>query len=229
MKLGVVIPAAGSGKRFGSTLPKQFQPLNGVPLLVHAIRVFEDSSFNCSVVLAVHPDYKMTVQNMVMRYNLTCVSALVDGGAERSESIDNALCDPSLRSCQLIAVHDAVRPFHTEELLERLVRTAEQFGAAVPCVPLSDTIKVVRNYTVVETVPRTDLRAIQTPQVFNAQLLRSCYESLGELDGSITDDASVLELCGKSVYTVDGLTENIKITTQQDFAFAQFLLHKEDY
>lgn len=228
MSIGVIIPAAGVGRRFGSALPKQFQPLNGVPIIVHAIRVFETTQLPIQVVVAVSEEYILTMQNLVATYGLKNVAAIVPGGAERSQTIAKAIHHPALQQATVLAVHDAVRPFHTFELFKTLVQTAKEHGSAIPCVPLTDTIKEVRDGIVSRTIPREKLRAAQTPQVFDAHLLRDCYSKLSEIDGRITDDASVLELCGIQPHVVEGLAENVKITTQHDFDVAQFVLHKRD-
>ncbi len=225
MSVAVVIPAAGSGKRFGGDLPKQYIVLAGIPVLARTLMAFEQAACVQAIVVAAHPDYAAQVQNMAEQYGISKLCACVPGGTERQHSIVNALAVEAVRACDIVLVHDAVRPFVDEVLINAVVAAARTFGAAIPGLVPKDTIKEVdAANSIVCTHHRAMLRAVQTPQGFRRELLDTAYQRAGAEEFLGTDDASVVERAGHTVHVVDGREENIKITTPVDMKLAELLL-----
>lgn len=226
MSTTVIIPAAGSGKRFGNPIPKQFLLLGEIPILARTLTVFEQTPEVDSVVLAVHSDFIEKTWEIIREFSIEKVSEIVAGGSERQFSILNALQTSSAQSSDIILVHDAVRPFIFPEFVAKIINSAEEFGAVAPGIPVKDTIKVLsQKFFAEKTLERDNLRAIQTPQGFQRELLTKSYEKALENKFVGTDDASVAEFAGFSVKIIEGLEQNFKITSPMDFALAEVLLH----
>lgn len=227
MSVAVIIPAAGSGKRFGGMLPKQFVTLAGMPVLARTLAAFGQADCVQTIVVAAHPDYTAAVRSMAGEYGIAKLRACVAGGEERQHSIMNALDVREVAACDVVLVHDAVRPFVDEEFICSVVDAARRYGAAVPGLAPKDTVKEVDAAgRVVRTHERAMLRAVQTPQGFDRQLLREAYRKASR-DGFLgTDDASVVEHAGHTVHVVDGREDNIKITTPLDMRLAELLLRE---
>ena len=222
--VGVIIPAAGSGVRFGSPLPKQYQLLDGEPILLHSIRTALAVGGVVSVVVPLAAGDAWFAE-MLSAHNLVDnrIHTLL-GGTERQQSVAFALEDESLATVDVILVHDAVRPLATVQLFERIAEAAVEKGAAVPGLPIADTVKRVANSAVVETVDRSELWRIQTPQGFRADVIRSAYAAIGSTDWLGTDDASVVERTGHPIFCVDGESLNEKITEPMDLIRAESVL-----
>lgn len=225
MKVGLILPAAGKGLRFGSSIPKQYQLLRGEPIIVHTLRTCLSIPMVTTVVVALHPDDDMFNRVLVEAGITDPRLVQVHGDAERQLSIQVALSHQSLDGTDVVAVHDAVRPLASESLFERVLSTAAQTGAAIPVVAVTDTVKRVNSTgCVVETVSRSDLRFVQTPQAFSTVLLRQAYHNAVRSGFLGTDDASVVEYAGGVVHTVDGEPWNVKVTTVSDLATAELFL-----
>ncbi|WML24252.1 2-C-methyl-D-erythritol 4-phosphate cytidylyltransferase [Neobacillus sp. OS1-33] len=224
MTYQVILPAAGQGKRMGAGKNKLLLELNGIPVLIHTLRVFEQDEACSGMILAIHPQDEPEFKVLLARYNVTKVITLVPGGKERQDSIYNALksVDPN----GIILVHDAARPFILKEHIHRLADIAEETGAAILGVPAKDTIKKVDDGVVVETVERSSLWAVQTPQAFRVLLLKEAYEQAEKDDFLGTDDASLVERLKYPVAMVEGDYDNIKLTTPEDLFFAEAILEK---
>jgi len=225
VNLGIIIPAAGRGTRFGSDLPKQYHELSGVPILARTLGSALHVPNVVSVVVAVSAD-DTWFDPMLEAAGITDERLhRVDGDVERQYSIRNALGHPSFSNADVILVHDAVRPLASGDLFTRIAEAASELGAVIPVMPVTDTIKRVSADGIVhETVPRGDLRRVQTPQGFRADVLRTAYGMASEADILGTDDASLVEAAGTPVHTVDGEPWNIKITTTVDIAIAASLI-----
>jgi 2-C-methyl-D-erythritol 4-phosphate cytidylyltransferase len=224
-RASVIIPAAGTGKRFGASLPKQFLDLAGAPILVHTLKVFQETPCVESITLAASLDFHAHIYELCTAHSITKLAVVVEGGAERQDSIFNALQVPPVQTSDVVLVHDAVRPFITPEFIRNIVEAAYRLGSAVPGLVPKDTIKEVNDDgSVRATHERSRLRAIQTPQGFRREVLSEAYHKAREQDFLGTDDASVVEFAGGTVHIVPGLEENIKITTPLDFAFAELLI-----
>ena len=221
----VIIPAAGSGTRMG-TVNKLLLPIAGRPLLLRTIEAFEACPLVSAIVLAVSPDtagfYEREIKNNPA---FSKVLAPVPGGATRQESVANALKEVADKAA-IILVHDGARPLVGTSIIESVIKKAALTGAALPVVPLKDTIKEVKDDVVVRTVPRETLRAVQTPQGFSADLLKRAFAEAAARGVTGTDEASLVEALGITVSTVPGSYENIKITTPEDMVIAESFLSK---
>lgn len=220
----VVIPAAGQGKRMNAGKNKLFIELSGIPLIIYTLRVFEADQ-NCrGIILAINPQEKAYFSELIVSYGLKKVKSLVPGGAERQQSVFNGLKQVDE---EIVLVHDGARPFIREELIRQLTEAASLHDGAIVAVPVKDTIKKVQNRVVVETVERSSLWAVQTPQAFRVSILYKAHQD-AETDQFLgTDDASLLERTGERVVIIEGDYDNIKITTQEDLYFAEAILQKQ--
>lgn len=225
MRCTVIIPAAGSGKRFGAPLPKQFIPLLDVPILVRTLQVIEQTSAVQNIVIAASPNFHRFIADLAREYSITKIAAIIEGGKERQDSIFNALQTSICASSDVVLVHDAVRPFITPDFVESIIEAAWEHGAVVPGLVPKETIKECDEAGLVRTThERSRLRAIQTPQGFRRDLLTQAYIKARQQGFLGTDDASVVEFAGIPVHIIAGREENIKITTPLDFRWAEFLL-----
>ena len=222
-KCGAVIVAAGTASRMGG-IDKVMAPLKGEPMILRTVRTFQDCDAISEIVIVSRSDLIQTIADLCAPLNK--VKAVVVGGSSRQESVNlglNALSD----KMKLAAVHDGARPLITWQVIDRTVRAANTYGAAAPAIPVKDTIKVVEGYVIKNTPDRSTLRAIQTPQVFDFDLLRGALKK-AELDGAqVTDDCSAVERLGMVVKIVEGDERNIKVTTPMDLKIAELLLEEE--
>ncbi len=216
---GVVIVAGGSGKRMGAALPKQFALLDGEPILARTINRFAQAIPSLRIVVVLPEDRIEFWANLSARFKVA-KHTVVGGGAERFHSVKRGL-DALDDSLAVIGVHDAVRPFVSDELIVRAFSQAVEFKAVVPVVDAVDSFRMVDCYGS-KIVDRSALRAVQTPQVFRASLLRKAYEV--DFDPSFTDDASVVEHSGVMITLCEGERINIKITTSEDMFFASAVM-----
>ncbi|NMA68135.1 MAG: 2-C-methyl-D-erythritol 4-phosphate cytidylyltransferase [Desulfitobacterium sp.] len=226
VKVGVVIPAAGQGKRMGAPINKQFLLLAGRPILSHTLDIFEESDYVEEIVIVCSQADRRRIEELVRQEGFKKVSAIVLGGKERQESVFAGLkaISPSI---ERVAVHDGARPLLTCFQLDCFLAETEKFRAALMAVPVKDTIKLIdESGRVQETPPRNLLRAIQTPQVFERKLLAEAHEKALEAGYLATDDGALVEWLGYPVHTLPGSTENIKITTPEDLVFATSILEK---
>jgi 2-C-methyl-D-erythritol 4-phosphate cytidylyltransferase len=227
MTYQVILPAAGQGKRMGAGKNKLLLELNGLPVLIHTLRVFEQDEACSGIILAIHPQDEIEFQSLLTRYNVSKVIHLIPGGKERQDSIYNAL--KSVETDGIILVHDAARPFIQKEHIYRLTEMAAETGAAILGVPAKDTIKKVQDGVVVETVERSSLWAVQTPQAFRISLLTEAYKRAEKDHFLGTDDASLVERLNYPVSMVEGDYDNIKLTTPEDLYFAEAILKKRGF
>ena len=217
---GAVIVAAGSAARMGG-VDKVMAPLGGEPLVMRSIRAFQECDAIREIVVVTRQD--LLIPLMSLCAGLNKVTAVVLGGNSRQESVSRGLNALS-RKVKLAAIHDGARPFITWQLIDRVVRAANSYGAAVPVIPLKDTVKTVHGGIVKDTPRRSDLRCVQTPQVFDFDLLRGALKQAWEEKADITDDSSAVERLGMSVKTVEGDERNLKITTPMDLRMAELML-----
>jgi 2-C-methyl-D-erythritol 4-phosphate cytidylyltransferase len=224
----LIIPAAGAGKRMQRKQAKPFIILQGQPILAHTIRRFLSVPGLEQVLIAVSSDYVQTAQQILQQtagYSIPW--NVVEGGATRQHSISNAI--NALSKVDLVMVHDAVRPFVRKEQIERCCREAEKTGAAVPGLPCKNTLKMIdENHLVRETPDRDQLWQIQTPQIFNRNILEKAYSRASKHGYQATDDASLVERLGKPVKVVQANADNIKITYPRDLQLADILLKNEN-
>lgn len=209
-----VVPAAGSSTRMEGQ-DKILLELGGRPVLVRTLEALEDCPLIHEVVVVTREDLVVPVSRLCRTFGLTKVSGVVTGGATRTLSVLAGIRAAS-DSAELIAVHDGARPFVTPEVLEEVIRRAAECGAAAPAVPVTDTVKRARDGVVEETLDRETLFAIQTPQVFEASLLRAALQKAAEEGVSLTDDCAAVERLGMRVSLTRGDRTNLKLTTPAD-------------
>ena len=234
MKVSVIIPAAGLGTRMGRSAPekegtsrKQFMLLNGSPILIHTIRKFLTSPAITEIVVALRAEDLVWAQDLFAREGLANAVRTVQGGESRQQSVENALASIG-GDVELVAVHDAVRPFVEREVIDRVIQEAAETGAAIVGIVPVDTVKQVHRNKVRATLPRERLILTQTPQVFRVDLLRKAFAKAREDLFVGTDESSLVERLEQvEVSVVLGTDRNIKITKPTDMDLARLYLALE--
>ena len=219
---GAVIVAAGSASRMGG-IDKVMAQLRGEPMILRTVRTFQNCDAVAEIVIVTREDLIIPISNLCKE--MSKVKAVVVGGKSRQESVHlglNALSN----KVKLAAVHDGARPLITWQVIDRTIRAANTYGAAAPAVPVKDTIKVVEGRVVKNTPDRATLFAVQTPQVFDFDLLRGALKKAEQDGAQVTDDCSAVELMGFTVKIVEGDERNIKVTTPMDLKIAEMLLEE---
>jgi len=219
---GAVIVAAGSASRMGG-IDKVMASLNGEPMIVRTVRAFQNCDAIKEIVVVTRQDLITPIMGLCKDFDK--VRAVVAGGKDRPESVRlgmNALSD----KVKLAAIQDGARPLITGAVIDRTVRAANTYGAAAPGIPVKDTIKTVKGGLVSDTPDRSVLQAIQTPQVFDFDLLRGALKKAWQEDAPITDDCSAVERIGFKVKIVEGDERNIKVTTPLDLKIAELFLEE---
>ena len=219
---GAVIVAAGNASRMGG-IDKVMAPLGGEPMIVRTVRTFRNCVAVKEIVIVTREDLIPKITSLCGKFDK--VMAVVAGGNDRAESVKNGLRMLS-KKVKLVAVQDGARPLITEAVIDRTIRAAHTYGAAAPAIPVKDTIKVVAGGIVSSTPDRSTLKAIQTPQVFDFDLLKGALKKAFEDGAAITDDCSAVERLGYKVKIVEGDERNIKVTTPFDLKVAEFLLEE---
>ncbi len=229
MKIVLVIPAGGVGRRLDPNRPKQFIPLGGIPIIARTIRAAERIDRIDSIVIAAAANAVERMKEIVREYDFKKVIEIVVGGAERSDSVYNALQTETARNSDILLVHDAARPFASESLYLRTIDAAIERGAAIPALTPKETIKRKTAADLVrKTLNRDELVSVQTPQAFRTQILIESAAKFKSLDLPATDDASIVEHFGVPVKIVPGEETNIKITTKLDFELANIIARNPD-
>jgi 2-C-methyl-D-erythritol 4-phosphate cytidylyltransferase len=226
MEYVVVLPAAGSGKRMGAGQNKLFLMLRNIPILIHTLLVFEKDLMCTEIWIAVKPDEREMIQQMIEEFKITKVKGLPDGGLERQYSVN--ACVQASTGANLILVHDAARPFIEPKVITALTKCASETGAAIAGVKAKDTMKKVHNGIIEETIDREQLWMIQTPQAFSYHILANAQKQ-AELDQFLgTDESMLVERLGIPVHVVESTYDNVKITTQEDLIIGEAILQKRD-
>lgn len=215
-----VIVAGGKGVRMASSIPKQFLPLGGMPLICHTIQAFCNAMADIQIVLVVPADQEQTISTIIKSYLSTQKIITVRGGDTRFHSVQNGL--KMVQGDGVVFVHDGVRPLVSAALINRCYEQALLKGSAIPCVPVTDSIRMVGDNEQSEPVNRDKLRVIQTPQTFRTALILPAFQQ--EYSPLFTDEATVVEAYGEKVFMTDGEYSNLKITTPGDIAIAESLL-----
>ena len=219
---GAVIVAAGTASRMGG-IDKVMATLGGEPMILRTVRTFQGCDAIREIVVVTREDLIRPVMELCAGFPK--VKAVVVGGSDRQSSVAAGLNALS-NAVKLVAVHDGARPLITWEVIDRTVRAAHTYHAAAPAVPVKDTVKVVRGGVVSATPDRSQLRAVQTPQVFDLDLLRGAMKHVQQTGAAVTDDCSAVELLGMSVKIVEGDERNLKVTTPMDLKIAEMLLEE---
>lgn len=219
---GAVIVAAGTASRMGG-IDKVMAQLKGEAMIVHTTRAFQESDVIREIVIVTRPDLQQEITDLCRGFDF--VKAVVAGGSTRPESVENGLSALS-DNVKLAAIQDGARPLVSWQVIDRTVRAANTYGAAAPAVPVKDTVKVVRGGVVAATPDRSRLQAVQTPQVFDYDLLRGALKKAKKENAEITDDCSAAERMGMTVKIVEGDERNIKVTTPMDLKIAEILMEE---
>ena len=219
-----LIAAAGSSNRMGGE-NKLLLPLCGKPVIVHTLLAIDRSEQVDEIIIATREEDLLTYADLCKTYGITKPVKVVIGGASREESVLRAAMEAN-EQATLLAVQDGARPMVTSELIDKVIKKACECNTAAPAIPVHDTIKVAADGVVMSTPDRSTLYAVQTPQVFDAQLLRAALQSAVENHAPITDDCSAVERLGKQVYLTEGSQDNFKITTPLDMILAQAIMER---
>ena len=217
MKCGVIIVAAGEGRRLGEALPKAFVSLGGKPLCQHSLSFFKSHSQIQDIILVVPPGKENFSQNG---------SKIVAGGKTRQESVANGLKVLD-EKCDWVLVHDAARPFVTLENIDKLLDQAKLGHNAILAHPISDTVKLAEENRIVKTLDRKNLWGAETPQLCQVSALKEALKKAEANNWAVTDEASLLEKLGIEVYIVESDATNIKITTKKDWQLAETILKEK--
>lgn len=225
-RCAALVAAAGSASRMGG-VDKQLTELDGVPVLVRTLLALENARRVDTIVVAAREDQLVEISRLCREYGISKCAKVVRGGENRVHSVLLAALEAG--DAELLAVQDGARPLTTPQLIDEVIALAERCGAAAPAVPVKDTVKQVRSDGAVErTLDRSALRAVQTPQVFQADLLKAALQSALESDAAVTDDCGAVERLGKTVYLTEGDETNLKITTPADLILAEALLRARE-
>ncbi len=222
--VSAVIVAAGGSVRMGIADSKQFIPILSRPAIEYTLKAFQSCRLIEEIIIVCREQDKAKIRSIIDDNEFTKVAALVEGGATRAESVRNGIGAVNKES-KYFAIHDGARPLVTVEEIQRVVETAFETGAATLGIPVKDTIKIVDGYNMIESTPlRSQLRAVQTPQVFERDLYQFALENAGDNFINFTDDCSLIENMGGEVSVVKGSEENIKLTTPIDVIVAESIL-----
>lgn len=222
VKYYAIIVGGGSGTRMGSEIPKQFLPLNGLPVLMHTIKAFHSSPISPEIIVVLNFNTHDYWKEICKENNFTIPHTLVAGGEQRFHSVRNGL--EYIKGPGIVAIHDAVRPCVSVKLIDSAYRQAEEQGNAVAAVISRDSVRKLTDKGSV-FVDRQNIFLIQTPQVFNSEVLKKAY--LQEYDVEFTDDASVVEKTGVNILLIEGETSNLKITFPEDILVAESYLNSK--
>ncbi|MCI9390826.1 MAG: 2-C-methyl-D-erythritol 4-phosphate cytidylyltransferase [Oscillospiraceae bacterium] len=222
-----IVAAAGSSRRMGEVNKLMAPLLDGVPVLAWTLRALNEAELVDEIVVAVREEDLLSTGDLCKIYGISKPVKIVRGGDTRLDSVLAASLE-CREDAAFLAVHDGARPLASPALIDRTIALARRTNAAAPAVPVKDTVKLVRDGVVVSTPPREDLRAVQTPQVFEASLLRAALQAARDAGGAVTDDCAAVERLGKEVHLTEGDYENIKITTPEDLLLAAEILRRRE-
>ena len=224
-RCAALVAAAGSSSRMGG-VNKLMQPLDGMPVLARTLTALQSARGIDEIVIATREEEIVAISELCHTYGISKCTKVVRGGENRAHSVMLAAMESN---AELLAVHDGARPLVKPDMIDELVNAAFRCGAVAPAIPLKDTIKTVRDGGAVDrTLDRDTLRAVQTPQIFEAGLLKAALQSALEDHVAITDDCSAVERLGKVVFLMEGDEENLKITTPMDLIVAEAILRSRE-
>ena len=223
MSISAIIVAAGRGNRIGGELPKQFQRIDGKPLLYHTLNKFERCTSIEEIVVVASKEWMAHVsQDVVDRYDLRKVNKIVPGGERRQESVYSGL--KALEGVEIVLIHDGVRPLISISKIEETIAACQKYGAAILAIPPKDTVKMGKNGFVTSTLDRDSLWSVQTPQAFKYDLILKAHEKAIEEGKSYTDDAALVENLDHPIKIVEGEAVNFKITVPFDLKLAESII-----
>lgn len=225
MKYYAIIVAGGKGNRMNQTIAKQFLELDGKPVLMHTLEAFHRCVLNPEIILVLNIHQHQYWEELCVNHNFKIPHQVIKGGTERFDSVKNGI--KSIKGKGIVAVHDAVRPLVTSELIMRSYEMAAEKGNAITAIQPVDSVRIKKEGQDSEALNRNELYLIQTPQTFQLAQLKKAY--LQPYRNEFTDDASVVERAGFSIHLLAGERNNMKITYPQDLEFASFLLNKKGF
>ena len=227
-RCSALVAAAGTSSRMGCQGSKLLLPLDGIPVLARALLALQQAARVDEIVIAAREEDILPISELCRTYEITKAAKVIRGGASRAESVLCAALEADPAS-ELLAVHDGARPLAAPALIDAVIEAASRCGAAAPAVPVKDTIKFVREDGSVDSTPeRARLRAVQTPQAFERDLLKAALQAAVQQNVPVTDDCSAVERLGKRVYLTQGDEKNIKITSPADLSVAAAILEGEE-
>ncbi len=217
MNVKVIIPASGSGKRFGGKTPKQFLKIDGKEVLALTLEKFNRIKLIDEIIISAGLEYFVKTSSLIKKYNFTKVKKISEGGKRRQDSVYNALMNLECNDDDLILIHDAVRPFISQRKIIEIINHARKENCVIPGLPVAETIKRVDEKDfITETIDRKNLWSIQTPQVFRYDILKKAFEKAYRENFTGTDEASIVENAGYKVKVIEGERGNVKITVRGD-------------
>ncbi len=222
-----IVPAAGSSNRMKECGNKLFLEIGGIPVILRTLRTLNDAPGIDAIIIPTREDSIEEISALCKENSIDKVIAVVAGGSTRAESVLNGILAADKRF-DLIAIHDAARPFVSEEIIEKTISAAKYYNAAAPAVPIKDTVKQAKNSLIERTIPRDTLCAIQTPQIFDSDIIKAALTKAIKENVPITDDCSAVENIGMKVFITEGSYLNIKITTPEDILFAEVIAANKD-
>ncbi|WP_316803214.1 2-C-methyl-D-erythritol 4-phosphate cytidylyltransferase [Pedobacter nototheniae] len=222
MKHYAVIVAGGSGSRMQTEIPKQFLLLQNLPVLMHTIIAFSQSDYNPKILVVLNKDQHPYWAKLCTDFNFKTKHQVIAGGNERFYSVKNAI--DSIDGEGFVAIHDAVRPLCTKQLIDRCFEEAEKVGNIIAALPSNDSVRILKDGKT-SAVKRDEVYLVQTPQTFNLETLKTAYKQ--DYNLAFTDDASVVEAAGYAINIAEGERNNIKITYPTDLDFAEMVLQKK--
>jgi 2-C-methyl-D-erythritol 4-phosphate cytidylyltransferase len=226
-KVSVIVPAAGSGSRLGGSVKKQFLPLNSKPVIVHTIQRFEHCPDVDEIAVAVPEEAIVEMEKLVSQYRLHKVHWVIVGGKKRQDSVARALSKLVLKESDIVLVHDGVRPFVEPKRISHLIKACREYGAAVLAVQPKDTIRRSKGGGFFDqTLDRSALWLVQTPQAFKAGILLKAFERAKKEKFYSTDEAALVERLDVKVKIIEGSFDNIKITTEEDLELGTLILER---
>jgi len=220
-----IIPSGGKGLRLGSDTPKQYLPLLSIPIVVRTMLKFQNELEISHIHIAAEEQYHSLFWQWKEQYGISKLSTVIKGGSERQLSIYEVLQHIKTDADDIILVHDAVRPFVSSSMILRVISDTKKHSAVIPAIPISDTIKRKDSQNfIIETVDRSSLVSVQTPQGFTASVIQKAYEHAITTSFLGTDDSSLVENINVPVFCTEGEQSNMKITTKEDIVKAEFIL-----
>ncbi|MCZ8134153.1 MAG: 2-C-methyl-D-erythritol 4-phosphate cytidylyltransferase [Algoriphagus sp.] len=225
MEKSAILVAGGRGTRMGTSISKQYIPIGGKPVLMHTLEAFHRADSQIQLILVLPKDDFEFWKNLCFQYDFTLAHQVVAGGATRFQSVKNGL-DAISTSSGLVAIHDAVRPFVSEEVIKQSFVQAQESGSAIAVVSLKDSLREVSAEGYSQFRERHKFRLVQTPQTFQLEKIKKAFETPEREE--FTDDATVYEFQGWQVTLIEGNMENIKLTTPEDLEYAEFLLSRKN-